>query len=146
MMTKESKTMKEEEREEMLLTISDLSKDARGYRVRMDYAAMSDEELTDTWDGFLVELDWTNEREAKELEKALADYEKEVAEVIALGAGSRKRALLWMLDSEEGDMPVGITEVEHWMYKRGLLGETKIKDELVGAMKPIWADARYISV
>jgi hypothetical protein len=146
MMTKESRKMDTLEREEMLHTISDLSKDAWGHRVRMDYAAMSDEELTDAWDGFLDELDRAERVRAVLLEEAMIDYEKEITEVIALGAGSRKRALLWMLDSVDGELPMNEFEVEHWMYNRGLLGEDKIKKELIAALKGIWNDVKWINV
>jgi hypothetical protein len=48
MMTKENKMMNE--REEILLTISDLSKDAFGSRMRLDYDAMSDADGDSVWD------------------------------------------------------------------------------------------------
>ena len=143
MMTKENKMMNE--REEMLLTISDLSKDAFGSRMRLDYDAMSDAELTETWDYYIDELDRTMKREEDYKEEALIDYEKEITEVIALGAGSRKRALLWMLDSKDGELPMDERAVEYWMYNRGLLGEDKIKKELNAAMKNIWNDAKWIN-
>jgi hypothetical protein len=35
--------------------------------------------------------------------------------------------------------------VEYWMYNRGILGEDKIKKELVAALKNIWNDAKWIN-
>lgn len=146
MMTKESRKMNTLVREEMLLTISDLSKEAYGYRVRMDYAAMSDEELSDNWDHFIEESDRATAREKAYKKEAMIDYEKEITEVIALGSGSRKRALLWMLDSVDGELPMNEQEIEYWMYNRGLLGEDNIKKELVAALKDVWEDAKWINV
>jgi hypothetical protein len=144
MMTKESKMMTD--REEMLLTMSDLSKDAFGFRVRLDYDAMSDAELTETWDYYIDELDRTMKRDEERKKEAMIDYEKEITEVIALGANSRKRALLWMLDSKDGELPMCEFDIEHWMYNRGLLGEDKIKKELAAALKDIWNDVKWINV
>ena len=76
--------------------------------------------------------------------KAVADYEKEISEVIALGAGTRKRALLWMLDSEEG-VPKTEFEIENWMWNRGLLSDEKIKKELIRTVKPIWKATNWIN-
>jgi hypothetical protein len=41
------------DRDYILQTISDLSKDAYGFRVRLDYASMSDAELAETFDRYL---------------------------------------------------------------------------------------------
>jgi hypothetical protein len=82
----------------------------------------------------------------RELIEHLADYEKEISEVIAHGAYSRKHALLWMLDTDDGNMPANDHDIDSWMFNRGISGEIKVKDELIKAMKPIWSDARNISV
>jgi len=131
--------------------LSDLHKDARGFRPRSEdfwgrWAECDDDGKEAIWNGLLEELDRTMAYEAKETAKAVADYEKEIKEVIALGAGTRKRALLWMLDSDEADkMPACDFDVENWMFKRGLLGEHKIKEELVKIMIPIWKGNRWIN-
>lgn len=78
-------------------------------------------------------------------EEAVMNYEKEVTEVVALGANSRKRALLWMLDIEDVGLPECEYDVDNWMDNRGLLGEDKIKKELNAAMKNIWNDAKWIN-
>jgi hypothetical protein len=126
--------------------MSDLSKDAFGFRVRLDYDAMSDAELTETWDYYIDELDRTMKRDEERKKEAMIDYEKEITEVIALGANSRKRALLWMLDSKDGELPMNEQAIEYWMYNRDLLGEDKIKKEITAALKDIWNDVKWINV
>ena len=79
-------------------------------------------------------------------EEAVMDYEKEVTEVVALGANSRKRALLWMLDNKDGELPECENDVDNWMANRGLLGEDNIKKELNAALEDIWNDAKWINV
>lgn len=81
-----------------LLWISDLSKDAYGFRVRnTDWASMSFEELAAEVNRFsaIVEENEAEERAASE--KALADFEARVEELINSGAGDRETALRWML-------------------------------------------------
>lgn len=86
------------------------------------------------------------DREEAYRKEAMIDYEKEITEVIALGSVSRKRALLWMLDSVDGELPMNEQEIGYWMYKRGLLGEDNIKKELVASLKDVWEDAKWINV
>jgi len=129
--------------------LSDLHKDARGFRPRAEdfwgrWAACDDDGKEAIWNGLLEELDRTMAYEAEEKAKAVADYEKEISEVIALGAGTRKRALLWMLDSEEG-VPKTEFEIENWMWNRGLLSDEKIKKELIRTVKPIWKATNWIN-
>lgn len=120
-------------RESMLESISDLSKDALGFRLRKDFAAMSLEELTSEWDYLIDELDRTMKREAEDKAKAEIDFENEVAECIALGAPSREDALRWMMDCESDDW----YDVDHWAWNRGLLFSKAILAELteVASMK-----------
>ena len=87
-------------------TLSDLHKDARGCRPRGEgfwarWNEADDDGKEAIWTGLLDELDETMKAEAENLRRAKLDYEKEIAEVIALGAGYRERALLWMVDDPE---------------------------------------------
>jgi len=87
------------ERNSMLQVISDLSKDARGYRVRYDYTAMSDAELQATWDGFIEEAEAADVREAQMKLDAQRRWEHHIASLVAMGAGSRSAALRWDLQA-----------------------------------------------
>jgi|TARA_B110000503_G_C7107521_1_gene396596 hypothetical protein len=87
----------------------------------------------------------TKENKMMIIEEAVMNYEKEITEVVALGANSRKRALLWMLDTKDVGLPECEYDVDNWMANRGLLGEDKIKKELIAAMKNIWNDAKWIN-
>jgi hypothetical protein len=87
----------------------------------------------------------TKENKMMIIEEAVMNYEKEITEVVSLGANSRKRALLWMLDIKDVGLPECEYDVDNWMDNRGLLGEDKIKKELNAAMKNIWNDAKWIN-
>ena len=113
-------------RDSMLESISDLSKDALGFRLRKDFTAMSLEELTSEWDYLIDELDRTNKREAEDKAKAEIDFENEVAECIARGAPAREDALRWMMNLESDDW----YDVDHWAWNRGLLFNKAILAEL----------------
>lgn len=85
-----------------LLWISDLSKDAYGFRVRnTDWASMSFEELAAEVNRFsaIVEENEAEERAASE--KALADFEARVEELINSGAGDRETAIRWIVSAYE---------------------------------------------
>lgn len=62
-----------DERNGMLQIISDLSKEAYGYRVRLDYNSMSDEELQRTWDGF---IDTAEERQKEDESREAAAWDE----------------------------------------------------------------------
>ena len=113
-------------RKSMLEGISDLSKDALGFRLRKDFAAMSLEELTSEWEYLNDELDRTMKREREDKAKAEIDFENEVAECIALGAPAREDALRWMMNLESDDW----YDVDHWAWNRGLLFSKDILAEL----------------
>ena len=59
------------ERAEMLLTISDLTKEAFGFRIRKDYGAMTDAELKDEWDYLISVAERRAEEERTEEAAAL---------------------------------------------------------------------------
>src|SRR5262245_53152611 len=92
-------TMTPAERDEMLHVISDLSKEAYGYRVRLDYAAMSDSELQAQWDSFLKTADAREIERQQDEARAVVRWEARIADLIALGAGDRGTALRWDMDA-----------------------------------------------
>ena len=104
-------------------TLSDLHKDARGFRPRSEdfwnsWNTATDDGKQSIWDGLCDELDraMTEEKEAEAA--ALVDFEKEVEAFIGYGAGNRETALRWMTDGESfyhGQC------VEHWVWNKGIL-------------------------
>lgn len=89
---------------EMLTLISDLHKDARGFRpsadLRAHYARLSTADLTLAWDGLCAELSATLAREEEEQVLATANFEARVSALIACGAGNRATALRWMFEAD----------------------------------------------
>ena len=83
--------------------VSDLHKDARGYRPSHDWWSMWKEALPAgkqlIWDNLCRELDAEMERERAEQVTAVFDYELQIANNMALGAGTRTAAIKWILQS-----------------------------------------------
>ena len=81
--------------------ISDASKDAQGFRTRMDISGMTIEQLmveADYWESRVVEaIAEEREREAE----AIVEFEKLVADTIAMGAGDRETAIRWLKSGDE---------------------------------------------
>ena len=103
-------------------TISDLHKDARGFRPHAAFTEgwrqSDDENKQAIWDGLLRELDHVQAEEARREPEALADFELEVLRTIDLGAGDRKTALRWMTQSSTFHTSQC---VEGWVFSRGIL-------------------------
>ena len=96
-----------EARNEMLETISDLSKDAYGYRVRRDYYAMTDSELQETWDFYMRAANDSFELEQRAYVRAEHEWEKHLSALIAAGAGNRATAIRWDMQAEDAGTDVG---------------------------------------
>lgn len=83
--------------------LSDLHKDARGFRPRMDFwghwRASSSEEKQAIWDGLVVELEQSIAEENAAKAKAWADLEARVADLMSHGANDEQTALRWIVDS-----------------------------------------------
>ena len=111
---------------------SDLHKDAYGFRPRGHRfydTETTDEDRQRIWDNLcqVVEDNMAAEREHEA--RALRDFEQEVQNTIALGAGDRATALRWMTQSETF---YNVQCVEHWVWNRGILftneGRQLVKD------------------
>ena len=118
-------------------TISDLHKDARGFRPGEywwnQWNASTDEEKQTTWDSLIVELEEELERVRRWEEEAVKDFEADVNQHIALGAGDRETALRWMTSDEEfyNDQCI-----EHWVWNHDILF-TDYGRDLVKELKSI---------
>ena len=103
-------------------TVSDLHKDAYGFRPSVYYMVQWDKaspaRKQEIWDGLLVDLDESIDREKQEAAYCVEAFEKMVAASIALGARDRQTALRWISaeDIDKGDM-----DVEHWVWQQGIL-------------------------
>jgi len=103
-------------------TISDLHKDARGFRPRGAFFEVwnqsDDDNRQAIWDGLIREYDRREEEEARMEREALVEFDKNVNAIIEAGAGNRITALRWMTSTEEF---YHRQCVEGWVYKQGIL-------------------------
>ena len=111
----------QEDRNEVMMWVSDLYKDVYGVRPRgYNWSAFSNTELEE----FVNDLGEQAEAEAKRAEEmaneAEVEFNKRVQEVIDLGAGDRETALKWMLDGDRGDEDLDLYAVEWFTMSRGI--------------------------
>ena len=103
-------------------TVSDLHKDARGFRPRAAFcegwAQSDDDNKQAIWDGLLRELERHQAWEAMREREALSEFQAELESIIDLGAGDRQTALRWMTQSETF---YHSQDVEGWVFSRGIL-------------------------
>jgi hypothetical protein len=121
------------ERHCLIGEISDASKDAYGFRLRLDWDSMSLEELRDeasrVWQYAVAEAELEQEREKLDLE----DFKALVQQTIDMGAGDEETALRWLTQGEtfyHGQC------VESWVHKQGILF-TDYGRELVKRLKDL---------
>jgi hypothetical protein len=85
--------------------VSDLHKDARGYRPRSTWweiwSAAPDAEKQEIWDSLLNELEWESAREREEAERAVKNFESRIELLISTGARDRDTAIRWLVESLE---------------------------------------------
>ena len=103
--------------------ISDLHKDARGYRPSSDWYVMwkdsSDDQKQSIWNDLLVELDDSIAQEKFLEESNVNEFEREIAEIIKVGKDcTRERALRWMTPIEPFEH---LQDIEQWVWERGIL-------------------------
>ena len=102
--------------------ISDLHKDARGYRPSQyfweGWEELSDEGQKEIF-GMLAEELKIREQDEREMEqRAIKTFEARIADVIKLGAGNRQTALRWITSQEKF---YHSQSVEHFVWEQGIL-------------------------
>lgn len=98
--------------------ISDLHKDARGFRPDAEYIQrfneMSEIDRDRVYEGLIAELDEELDRSRAAQAEAVEEFELELANLIVLGAADRATALRWL---QEADCE---PDTEHFLWGRGL--------------------------
>lgn len=98
--------------------ISDLHKDARGFRPSQDWLRSFDgktyAEKEAIWDGLIREMDASVEAEKAGEARALAALEARIADTIALGAGDYATAVRWLMQASDE------TDVAYWLWQNGI--------------------------
>jgi hypothetical protein len=103
-------------RDEMLNLISDLHKDARGFRPdNRIYEAMSDDDLGSAWDRLCVELEETMARESNEKKAAFDEWNLRIETMMQDHEIDRGTALRWDMDGMDTQGDVGF-----YCYKLGI--------------------------
>ena len=102
--------------------VSDLHKDARGFRPHSDYMQdwkeASSAEKQKIWDGLLRELQDSLDYEEQEKARCVDKFEMLISQTIGYGAADRETALRWLTSSEN----FGYDQVvEGWVWEQGIL-------------------------
>ena len=102
--------------------ISDLHKDARGYRPSQyfweGWKELSDEGQKEIFDMLSEELEIREQDEREMEQRAIKTFEARIADVIKLGAGDRQTALRWITSQEKF---YHSQSVEHFVWEQGIL-------------------------
>jgi hypothetical protein len=87
--------------------VSDLHKDARGYRPDAyfweEWNQCGDDTRQAMWDNLLVELEQETARQKAAEAKALADFRAQIKEMRKLGAETERQAIKWIFHSQKLD-------------------------------------------
>jgi hypothetical protein len=87
--------------------VSDLHKDARGYRPDAyfweEWNQCGDDTRQAMWDNLLVELEQETARQKAAEAKALADFRAQIKSMRKLGAETERQAIKWIFHSQKLD-------------------------------------------
>ena len=111
--------------------ISDLHKDARGFRPTNSWFAFFNalpyEDKLSTYDSLIAEMETSNKREKEEAEIALAEFEGRLNQMVADYGITFSRALRWDMDANNVDVVGALEqhgcidqEVGFYLYKQGI--------------------------
>lgn len=103
-------------REEMLMTISDMSKDAFGFRSRKDYSSYNEAELLEEIAYLEVRVMESIDQDKRDEEAAVQSFESEVSTLMVDLKIDRTTAVRWLMQAEDLEP----SEIEHFAWKKGL--------------------------
>lgn len=103
------------ERNGMLQIISDLSKEAYGFRVRKDYTGVSDEELQADWDYYVTAADRRWAEQAEQEAHCLANWKAHINNLCEQHGINRHDAVRW--DMQAMDLE---DDFEHYLWRHGI--------------------------
>lgn len=102
--------------------VSDLHKDARGYRPRdvwwTYWSNCTNAEKQREWEGLIREMEEAQEAEKLREQEALAQFRRDIEMYMAFGARDRADALRWMTQNEKFYHEQC---VEHFVWNLGIL-------------------------
>ena len=100
-------------RDEMLQVISDLHKDARGFRPRIDFSSWTTKAIENFWDGLVIELEATMKRESAFHTSSLESFSTYLQDSMNEHSIDMPTALRWDFDAYLADR--GLTASEAFM-------------------------------
>tara|TARA_R110000851_G_C13102760_1_gene569313 strand:- start:69393 stop:69905 length:513 start_codon:yes stop_codon:yes gene_type:complete len=112
--------LEEFKRWEMLATISDLHKEAYGYRGNTDYNVMDIETLTVEYGNLIDEANRAEQQHVHEQEAHIAEFEASVHAATQLGAADRATAIRWLFQASEDENDTRGMDDEHFEYCNNL--------------------------
>ena len=104
--------------DELYSYISDVSKEANGWRYRFDHTGMTFAQLEAECDYWSAQAQIAIDEERAMADKTVEEFKALVQQTIELGAGDEATALRWLTQDQEfysGQC------VEHWVYNQGIL-------------------------
>ena len=129
-----------EHREEILQTISDMSKDATGSRLRYDYKAMSDSELLGMVEYFADEIERNNGLEEEENAEAVKGFELFLTGLMSDYGISQADALRWDMEAEDAPNR-GDQDVESYLWSKRIgFGDMAPYKELAKQFETPWEE------
>lgn len=102
------------DRENLINMISDISKDVYGFRLRLNFSAMSDAELETKYESLIESLEVVLAQEKKEKEKSYNEWVSHINFYMAAFNISISDAIRWDMDSYK------TTDVEEYCYESNL--------------------------
>lgn len=112
-----------EDRQNRLNSLSDLFKDARGFRPPYSYLSdaskLDDGRLQDLCDRLQTEVEESINAEAAASLRAQKSFEETITRTMEAGARSREEALRWMVQSIQG-RPSDAQDVESLLWQSGV--------------------------
>lgn len=100
---------------ELYGTISDVSKDANGFRARFDWQSMTLDQLQKELDYYYKESLETQEREAKWEEENTTSWKAHLRHLVSIGAKDIPTALTWDMAAEDANHDPGM-----YCYLKGI--------------------------
>lgn len=92
------------DRIEVLQNISDLSKEVYGFRMRLNYSAMADAELEETWNNYIDMLEEVTAREKDVQAKMFQKWTSHINDLMVSNNIDKATALRWDLQAMDCDV------------------------------------------
>jgi len=100
--------------------LSDMFKDANGYRPRHYKEFWTEAELEAEYEHLELMIKENMEREKIQHAIALDEFEARIDETISLGAGNRKDAIRWLMEAEGVFNKHHQQDIEHFFWNQGI--------------------------